>query len=224
MLASCPLVWTEDKISRQISSSCKLGHGWWRPTLVMPFDHKKWYYKRYFHFLALVRIQIFMVWIPHHKGMEGLPPPPHVTITGLIWKATDFVPWLRLVGRLASESRQMQQGTDDHCRLWWLLGKTWNLGKIVTTYSSGQHVKPTGDTTQVHSLLRHLSSLQSKHSSQAIPKAPPSCLNHVLIHPPSQRGCMFGLSPKSRKTQLLALIWAPPPDTQPTHPLPSAAS
>lgn len=149
----------------------------------------------------------------------------YVTVTGLIWKAAQFVPWSQLGMRLVAElpARHRRSLHTGQQWLWWLLRRTWNLGNIITTRSSDQHVKPTGDNTQVCSLLRHLSSLQSKQYSQTIPKVPLSCLNHVLIHPLSQHGCMFGLSPKSRKPQLLALIWAPPPDTQPAHPLPSAA-
>lgn len=112
---------------------------------------------------------------------------------------------------MVAESRQ--QGTDGHCRqessAMVTVEEDLEFGKITTTCSSG-HVKPTGDSTQVCSPLRHHSSAQSKHYSQTIPKVPPSCLNHVLIHPLAQHGCMFGLSSKSRKTQLLALIQAPP--------------
>lgn len=112
--------------------------------------------------------------------------------------------WSEAGGRkqVARHRKSLQAGEQ------WLgsLLTAWNLGKIITTCSSGQRVKSTGAYTQVCSLLRHLSSLQNKHHSQTIPRVPPSCLNHVLIHPLSQSGCMFGLSPKSRKTQLLALI------------------
>lgn len=150
--------------------------------------------------------------------MERLPPPCHCYRVDL--KSSRI--WALLYPRSEAGGRE-QTGAEKHglarqAGEQWLGGrlrKTWNLGKIISACSSGQQAKPAGDDTWACSPLGHLSSLQSKHHGQAILSAPSSCLNHVPVHPLSQCGRASGLSPKSRKTQLLALTPAPPSDTQP---------